>query len=84
MTGRIAFTLALVAPLAVAASLGAQSRRPITFDDFAAMKAVSDPQLAPDGKTVLYSVRSTDVAANKRASTTYSLPLGGGTARVSG
>lgn len=82
MTGRMSLTLALVAPIAFVTTLGAQSRRPITFDDFAAMKAVSDPQLSPDGKTVLYAVRSTDVEANRRASTTYALSLGGGTART--
>ena len=71
-------TLALLAPAWVAA----QSRRPITFDDFAAIKGVSDPQLSPDGSTVLYAVRSTDVDANRRATTTYGLPLGGGAPRA--
>src|SRR5690349_19521270 len=69
--------LIFVAPVAA----GAQSRRPMTFDDFAAVKAVGDPQLSPDGRTVLYSVRTTDVEANRRAGTTYAMPLGG-TART--
>jgi dipeptidyl aminopeptidase/acylaminoacyl peptidase len=77
-TVRATLALALFAP----AVLAAQARRPITFDDFAAMKAVSDPQLSPDGRTVLYAVRSTDVDANRRATTTYALPLGGGSARA--
>ena len=48
----------------------------MTFDDFAAVKAVADPQLSPDGRTVLYSVRTTDVEANRRAGNTFAMPLG--------
>jgi len=82
MTVRALLALALLAPTTLVAPLGAQSRRPITFDDFAAVKAVSDPQLSPDGSTMLYAVRTTDVDANRRATTTYATPLGGGTARA--
>ena len=81
-TRRANFALALLAPSFLAAPLGAQSRRPMTFDDFAAMKAVSDPQVSPDGRTVLYAVRTTDVDANRRATTTYVVTLGGGAARA--
>jgi Tol biopolymer transport system component len=69
---RIAFALAVLSP----AVLVAQARRPITFEDFAAIKAVADPQLSPDGRTVLYSVRTTDVEANRRAGNTYALTSG--------
>ncbi len=77
-TVRATLALALLAPTVLAA----QTRRPITFDDFAAIKAVSDPQLSPDGRTVLYAVRSTDVTANRRATTTYALALGDDAARA--
>ena len=76
ITVRVSLALALLAP----APLVAQARRAMTFDDFAALKAVSDPQLSPDGRTVLYSVRTTDVEANRRAGTTYALTLGGASA----
>jgi dipeptidyl aminopeptidase/acylaminoacyl peptidase len=82
MTVRAVLALALVAPTVLIAPLGAQSRRPITFDDFAAVKAVSDPQLSPDGSTMLYAVRTTDVDANRRATTTYAQTLGAGIARA--
>ena len=74
-------TLRLLAGLVLLASgtAGAQQKRPITFDDFAAVRAVSDPQPSPDGKVVLYSVRTTDVAANKRTSQTFAVTTGGGT-----
>lgn len=52
-------------------------RRAITFDDFAALGAVSDPQMSADGQRVLFAVRSTDVAANKRTTVTYVIPSAG-------
>jgi dipeptidyl aminopeptidase/acylaminoacyl peptidase len=78
MTTRTLLALAVFAP----ATLVAQSRRPMTFDDFAAMKSVSDPQISPDGRTMLYAVRTTDVDANRRATTTYVQTLGSGSARA--
>src|SRR2546429_9604547 len=50
-------------------ALSAQ-KRAITFDDYIALKSVSDPQLSPDGKWVAYTV------------TDYSLKENRGTARV--
>jgi len=79
---RISLALTVAAPLAFASPAQAPSRRTMTFEDFAAMKAVSDPQVSPDGSTMLYAVRTTDVAANRRATTTYAMALGGGAARA--
>src|SRR6476661_4452893 len=79
---RTSLALVVAAPLAVASPAVAQSRRAMTFEDFAAMKAVSDPQISPDGRTMLYAVRTTDVDANRRATTTYVQPLGSGSARA--
>ena len=73
---------ALLASLAAAAPARSQqgTRRAITFDDFASVKAVTDPQLSPDGRQVLYAVRTTDVAANRRSTTTYLAAVAGGDA----
>ncbi|HET9426690.1 MAG TPA: S9 family peptidase [Gemmatimonadaceae bacterium] len=76
----------LLAPtllLAFAATAGSQTlpRRAMTFQDFAAVRAVADPQLPPDGRTVLYTVRVTDVDANRRIARTYAVPAAGGAAR---
>jgi dipeptidyl aminopeptidase/acylaminoacyl peptidase len=60
---------------------GAQQPRTITFDDFEAVRGVGDPQPSPDGKLVLYAVRTTDVSANSRASHTYVVPVAGGSPR---
>jgi dipeptidyl aminopeptidase/acylaminoacyl peptidase len=64
--------LLLAAAGLLAVDLSAQGRveRPMTFEDFAAVKNVGDPQLSPDGRWVLYSVRTTDVNANSRTTIT--------------
>ncbi len=59
-----------------------QPKHALTFQDFSAVRAVNDPQMAPDGKAVLYAVRTTDVAANRRTTKTYITTLDGGTARA--
>src|SRR5438874_6442003 len=66
-----------------AVNLSAQGRvqRPMTFEDFAAVKNVGDPQVSPDGKWILYSVRTTDVGANKRTTVTRLQPITAGAAR---
>jgi dipeptidyl aminopeptidase/acylaminoacyl peptidase len=53
--------------------------RAITFEDFATMPGVSDPQLSPDGARLLYAVRTTDIAANKRTTRVFVMPVAGGT-----
>ena len=57
------------------------SGRPITFEDFATMPGVSDPQPSPDGARLLYAVRTTDIAANKRTTRTFMVPAAGGAAK---
>ena len=63
-------------------TLGAQQKRTITFDDFAAVRAVADPQVAPDGRSVLYSVRTTDVGANRRTGKTFMAAVAGGAPHI--
>jgi len=80
---RTVLLLAAAALLAVDLPLHAQGRvqRPMTFADFAAVKNVGDPQVSPDGRWVLYSVRTTDVGANKLTSVTKLQSSAGGAAR---
>jgi dipeptidyl aminopeptidase/acylaminoacyl peptidase len=65
-------TVLLAAFVLLAVDLSAQGRvqRPMTFEDFAAVKNVGDPQISSDGRWVLYSVRTTDVNANRRTTIT--------------
>lgn len=71
----------LLVLLACAHPLAAQVRRPISWDDVARLRAVSDAQLSPDGRQVLYTVRTTDVDANRRIPATYVIATAGGTPR---
>ena len=70
------------ASLLLAAPASAQTKRPMTFEDFSAVKNISDPQISPDGRWVMYSQRTTDVGANKRTTMTYVVASAGGTARA--
>ena len=78
---RCSITLLVLA--ALAPPLAAQDKptqQPLTIESFEAVKAVSDPQIAPNGSTVLYSVRTTSLATNSRASLTYKVAASGGIA----
>ncbi len=72
---------ALLLLLACAPTLAAQARRPISWDDVARLRAVSDAQLSPDGRQVLYTVRTTNVEANRRIPATYDIAVAGGAPR---
>src|SRR5437016_4639405 len=74
----LAGSIAVFVVTTVAGTAGAQQKRPITFDDFAAVRNVTDPQPSPDGKLVLYNVRTTDVSANRRTSRTFVVAATGG------
>ncbi len=45
------------------------------------LQRVSDPQVSPDGRTVVYSVVSPNLDANIKPSQIWSIPLGGGAAK---
>jgi dipeptidyl aminopeptidase/acylaminoacyl peptidase len=65
----------------VPVSLGAEpkpgAKRPMTVDDMFSFQRVSDPQISPDGQTVVYVVTTADVPGNKTSSTLW---LGSGQA----
>jgi dipeptidyl aminopeptidase/acylaminoacyl peptidase len=73
---------AMVMMLWAMAGLRAQERmagkRAITFEDLAAMKRVSDPQISPDGKWVVYAVAQPDLAANKSHTDVWMVATTGG------
>lgn len=54
-----------------------QQRRPVTPEDAFRIKAISDPQLSPDGKLVAYVVTTADFAKNKRNSEIWIVPSDG-------
>ena len=61
----VASLVALVVSVFVATG-PAQGKRPITLDDLARFRSVSDPQVSPDGKWVAYTVGTMDAEKDKR------------------
>ncbi len=51
-------------PIAAQKNPATAARRGMTFDDVMARKAVSDPQISPDGKWVVYVVTTADTTEN--------------------
>ena len=56
----------LLVSLALAAEVPATAQRRISLDDLVQLQDVSNPQVAPDGNSVLYTVSSADPAADRR------------------
>ena len=71
--------LALVSLVALTlpASASAQAKRAFSLNDLLGAVRVADPQLSPDGKRVLYTRTTTDVATGKRNADVWSVPADG-------
>src|SRR5687768_4879163 len=66
--------------LLIAMPLVAQ-RRPMMFEDLAAVRRVGAPKLSPDGKWISYDLSTIDLEANLRRSAIFLIPSGGGQPR---
>ena len=66
--------------LLIAAPLAAQ-KRAITFEDYIALKNVSDPQLSPDGKWVAYTVSVPSLQDNRNVSRVWVVEVATGKTR---
>ena len=69
--------LALMILAAYAAPAFAAGRA-MTIDDLLAVKAVSDPQVSPDGKLVVYVMSELDRSTEKSNADLYLIPVSGG------
>lgn len=70
--------LAAVAAAAVALTpLASQGRRAMTIDDLIVAPRIADPQLSPDGRTVLFVRTSTDGKTGRRNADIYAVPADG-------
>ena len=67
----LTFAAILFAVAAVSAQAG------FSFDDMMKARRIGDPQLSPDGRTVLYTVGVTDMAANKVVTQIHSIKVDG-------
>jgi len=65
-----ALSACLLAPLGALAA-----PHPFNADDLVSMQRVSEPALSPDGRTVVYTVRETDLAANRGRTDLWALDL---------
>jgi dipeptidyl aminopeptidase/acylaminoacyl peptidase len=64
--------------LARAQSVGSTAgKRPMTFADLMAMKRVSDPQISPSGKWVMFSVTEVSLEKNEKVNHLWVAPLKG-------
>ncbi len=52
-----------------------QGKRPFAVEDLVQLERVSEPVLSPDGKTVAFTVRATDMDANRGRTDIWSLDL---------
>ena len=51
-------------------------KRPMTFADLMAMKRVSDPQISPSGKWVMFSVTDVSLEKNTKVNHLWVVALG--------
>ena len=80
--GMFRFGIVVVSGLAASlwSVLEAQETHPFSVHDMLAMERLSDPQMSPDGSVVAFTVRSTDLAANRGRTDLWSAPVEGGEA----
>ncbi|HTS60963.1 MAG TPA: S9 family peptidase [Candidatus Acidoferrales bacterium] len=53
-------------------------KKPFDVNALLELKRISDPQISPDGRSVAFTVQIVDVAANKKPSQVWIVPLDGG------
>ncbi|HWK73563.1 MAG TPA: S9 family peptidase [Povalibacter sp.] len=58
-----------------APGVSTQARHPFSVEDLVRLQRVSEPVLSPDGKTVAFTVRETDMDANRGRTDIWSLDL---------
>ena len=63
------------------AAVGLAQKRPFDVNALMELKRMSDPQISPDGRWVTFTVQSVDVAANKKPTQIWIVPIEGGSPR---
>src|ERR1700674_5531927 len=77
---RLTFLLVLLFSFSLPAF--SQAKHPFTFEDMMKLKRVGEPVPSPDGKWMLFAAVDVDLAANKKTSHIWIVPLAGGSERV--
>jgi dipeptidyl aminopeptidase/acylaminoacyl peptidase len=68
---------AALAAVGLAAAAGAQAKRPLAVGDLITAVRVADPQLSPDGRTVVFVRTTTDTNAERRNADIWTVPADG-------
>ena len=77
MNRRIPIFLGLCLVAASSVVPGAQGRRAMTIEDLIVAPRIADPQLSPDGRTVLFVQTTTDGKTGRRNADIYAVPADG-------
>ncbi|HEY2392319.1 MAG TPA: S9 family peptidase [Candidatus Angelobacter sp.] len=75
------FIILLTGAAFVQLSAQPAAKKPFTFEDMMSLKRIGGPSVSPNGKWVLFSATEVDLAANKRTSHLWVVPIAGGNAR---
>lgn len=75
LVASLAWAIAAAPPAPATAAL--TKSHPFTVDDLLAMQRISEPTLSPDGREVAFSVRDTDLGANRGRFDVWSVGLDG-------
>jgi dipeptidyl aminopeptidase/acylaminoacyl peptidase len=71
------FLTSCVAASPVALSAAGRETHPFSVRDMVAMERISDPQASPDGSTIAFVVRTTDLEANKGRTDVWAVGVDG-------
>lgn len=77
---RYARCAAALGAVGLAAAAGAQANRPLAINDLITAVRVADPQLSPDGRTVVFVRTTTDTSAGRRNADIWAVPADGSSA----
>lgn len=73
--------IVLLLTLALAATVTAADKRPLTPQDLWAVKRLGSPALSPDGKTVVFTLQEWSIEKNKSTSSLWLVDTAGGAPR---
>jgi len=82
MTRTMSACLSLAALLLAPVAATAQQARPLRFEDFLGFAVPGDPQIAPNGKSVVYTVTEYSLKDDKGTTRIWLAPLDGGSAHT--
>ncbi|HXM65707.1 MAG TPA: hypothetical protein VN911_03170, partial [Candidatus Acidoferrum sp.] len=75
--------LTFAALVSFALTAFSQAKHPFTFEDMMKLKRVSEPEVSPDGKWVIFSVVDVNLEANSKTPHIWIVPTAGGGADAS-